>query len=143
MDFNKDFSIQAYRKSLFTHMMGNILVCLSLMLKGSSSVVRGYSFARQDFLCSMHVERSEQTIPTTAVSYVSMDGRANHTPTKTFPVASQMMPCETCDLSHLLFPQFTVPFDCTSGLSVTLSCYQYCCCYSLVYPDPYSVCYHT
>jgi len=65
-----------------------------------------------------------------------MDHSTDQAHIKTFAVVSQMMPCEICDLSHLLFPLITMPLP----LSVTVSCYRYYCCYSLVYSDPYSVC---
>lgn len=104
--------------------MGNKLIYLSLMLKGSSSVVKQSCSLQQDFLCSswvMPVERSEKTIlPIITTSCVSMDHSANHAYIKTFPVDSQMIPCVVCDLPHPLFLLITVPFDCTDGLFLWL-----------------------
>lgn len=71
-----------------------------------------------------------------------MDHGADHGHIKTFPTDCQMMPCGMCDLLHPLFPLIAVPFDCTGGLFLGLFHAVSITAVTLVYSDPYSVCYH-
>lgn len=146
VDFNRDYSVQPYWKSLFTHMMANILVCLSLMLRGSSSVV-SKAVASNRFPSFKLNKACGKIREHYSYSYSIMCVHG-----------SQCQSCSHQNISYwfwndamwdLWFITSILPTDYHAiwlyrwPLSVTSSCYQHYCSYSLHYSDPYSVCYQT